>query len=71
MTPTFPLLGPLGLIPLPSQWRLCFGAPRSFAQVDPARADDPLYVNRTCEEVRETSRGMLEHEVRERRSIWS
>ena len=26
VTPTFPLLGPLGLVPLPSRWRIAFGA---------------------------------------------
>lgn len=27
VTPTFPALGPLGLIPLPSKWSITFGAP--------------------------------------------
>ena len=71
VTPTFPLLGPLGLIPLPSQWRIRFGEPRFFEQVDPARADDPLYINRTCEEVRGTIQSLLDREVRERRSVFS
>lgn len=35
VTPTFPLLGPLGLVPLPSRWRIHFGAPVE-ADVDPA-----------------------------------
>ena len=71
VTPTFPLLGPLGLIPLPSQWRIRFGEARSFEQIDPSRADDPLFVNRTCEEVRGTIQALLDQEVRERRSVWS
>ena len=25
MTPTFPLLGPLGLLPAPTKWRIVFG----------------------------------------------
>lgn len=29
VTPTFPALGPLGLIPLPAQWSVTFGAPMS------------------------------------------
>ncbi|HEY1101027.1 MAG TPA: lysophospholipid acyltransferase family protein [Myxococcota bacterium] len=32
ITPTFPLFGPLGLLPLPARWRLRFGEP-----IDPAR----------------------------------
>jgi 1-acyl-sn-glycerol-3-phosphate acyltransferase len=31
LTPTFPLLGPLGLLPLPSRWRILFGEPLEFA----------------------------------------
>src|SRR6185436_7292462 len=27
ITPTFPLLGPLGLVPLPSKWLIAFGEP--------------------------------------------
>jgi hypothetical protein len=38
ITPTFPLLGPLGIIPLPSQWRIRFGAPIWFDDVTAERA---------------------------------
>ncbi|MEL7368262.1 MAG: lysophospholipid acyltransferase family protein [Myxococcota bacterium] len=30
VTPTFPLLGPMGLLPLPTRYRIYFGAPLSF-----------------------------------------
>src|SRR5688572_19582613 len=30
VTPTFPLLGPLGLLPLPSKYRIYFGDPMTF-----------------------------------------
>ncbi len=70
VTPTFPLLGPLGLVPLPSQWRIRFGEAVRFDDVAPERADDPLYVNRTRERVRSTIQHLLETEVRQRRSVW-
>ena len=37
ITPTFPLLGPLGLIPLPSKWIIEFGAPVETADLARAR----------------------------------
>ncbi len=62
LTPTFPLLGPLGLIPLPSQWSIRFGDPLRFDDVASERADDPLYVNRVREQVRGTIHTLLESE---------
>ncbi len=62
LTPTFPLLGPLGLIPLPSRWRIRFGDPIRFDDVAVERQDDPLYVNRVREQVRSTIQSMLESE---------
>ncbi|MBW2413404.1 MAG: acyltransferase family protein [Deltaproteobacteria bacterium] len=70
VTPTFPWLGPLGLVPLPSRWRIRFGAPIRFADVPPECAADPLYVNRTREIVRGTVRTLLEQEVRGRSSVF-
>jgi 1-acyl-sn-glycerol-3-phosphate acyltransferase len=53
MTPTFPWLGPLGLIPLPSQWYIEFGTPIS-ADYGADQADDPLVVFNVADQVRET-----------------
>jgi 1-acyl-sn-glycerol-3-phosphate acyltransferase len=71
ITPTFPLLGPLGLVPLPSQWRIRFGEPLRFDRFDAGRAGDPLYVNRTRERVRSAIQTLLEEELPRRRSIFS
>jgi 1-acyl-sn-glycerol-3-phosphate acyltransferase len=71
ITPTFPWLGPLGLVPLPSQWRIRFGEPLRFDKVDAGRASDPLYVNRTRERVRGAIQTLLEEELPRRRSIFS
>jgi len=41
ITPTFPWLGPAGLLPLPSKWRLAFGPPIDLAgEYGAAAADD-------------------------------
>jgi 1-acyl-sn-glycerol-3-phosphate acyltransferase len=53
ITPTFPWLGPLGLIPLPSKWYIEFGEPIPTEPVADL-ADDPLVVLNTADQVRET-----------------
>jgi 1-acyl-sn-glycerol-3-phosphate acyltransferase len=54
ITPFFPLLGPLGLIPLPSKWVIEFGEPiRTDAYAEGA-ADDPMLVFNVTDQVRET-----------------
>lgn len=70
LTPTFPWLGPLGLVPLPSRWRIRFGRPIRFDDVPLERAEDPLFVNRTRELVRGNVQSLLEHEVRGRSSVF-
>ena len=71
VTPTFPHLGPLGLIPLPSQWWILFGEPFEFDAGDWERADDPLFVNRTREEIRSAVKRLVEDGLRRRRSVWT
>jgi 1-acyl-sn-glycerol-3-phosphate acyltransferase len=53
VTPTFPWLGPLGLIPAPSQWYIEFGAPIPTGSMT-EQADDPLAVFNLADQVRET-----------------
>ncbi len=54
ITPTFPLLGPLGLIPLPSKWRIEFCEPIDVTEHAPEAADDRGLVFDISERVRET-----------------
>jgi 1-acyl-sn-glycerol-3-phosphate acyltransferase len=70
ITPTFPWLGPLGLIPLPTKWSIDFGDPLDLTEHGPAAADDPILVNRLSEEVRSTIQRMIDGRVARRRSIW-
>jgi 1-acyl-sn-glycerol-3-phosphate acyltransferase len=71
LTPTFPWLGPLGLVPLPSQWRIRFAAPLDLGALDPALADDPAFVTRTREQVRGAIQTLLSEELERRYSVWS
>jgi 1-acyl-sn-glycerol-3-phosphate acyltransferase len=54
LTPTFPWLGPLGVVPLPSKWRIEFCEPIPTADYGPDAADDRTLVFDLSERVRET-----------------
>ena len=53
VTPTFPWLGPVGLIPLPSQWHIHFGEPIPTADFPADAADDPMLVFDLTDQIRE------------------
>ena len=59
LTPTFPLLGPLGVVPLPSRWRIEFGEPIDVARFGPEAAEDRSFVFELSEQVRETIQGKV------------
>lgn len=54
ITPFFPLLGPLGLVPLPSKWIIEFGEPVRTDAYEPDAADDPMLLFNVTDQVRET-----------------
>jgi 1-acyl-sn-glycerol-3-phosphate acyltransferase len=70
VTPTFPALGALGLVPAPTKWRIKFGEPIPFDNYGPEAADDDLLVGRLSERVRGTIQSMLETGLKARRSVW-
>ena len=70
ITPTFPALGPLGVVPLPSKWWIDFGAPVRVASHGAKGADDPILVSRISEEVRSTVQGMVDARLARRESVW-
>lgn len=65
VTPTFPWLGPLGMVPLPSKWLIEFCPPIPTAHLTDS-ADDPLVVFNLADQVRETIQQTL-HQLLERR----
>jgi 1-acyl-sn-glycerol-3-phosphate acyltransferase len=65
VTPTFPWLGPLGAIPLPSKWLIEFCEPIDTAPYADS-ADDPLVVFNLADQVRETIQQTV-HGLLERR----
>lgn len=61
ITPLFPLLGPLGVIPLPSRWRIHFHEPVRTDLCAPAEADDQRLVMSLSDHVRDViQQGLLE-----------
>ena len=53
ITPTFPALGPLGLVPLPSRWRIEFGEPIAVTEHPPEAASDSRITGALAERVRD------------------
>jgi 1-acyl-sn-glycerol-3-phosphate acyltransferase len=71
ITPFFPWLGPLGMVPLPSKWILEFGEPIRTDSYDPGEAEDPMLVFNVTDQVRETIQHTLFDLLRERDGVFS
>jgi 1-acyl-sn-glycerol-3-phosphate acyltransferase len=70
VTPTWPLLGPLGLVPLPSKWLIEFGVPVQTADLGPGAADDPMLIFDLTDQTRETIQQTLYSLLMQRRSVF-
>src|SRR3954462_10278966 len=70
VTPFFPLLGPLGLLPLPSKWIIEFGEPIATDELGPRPADDPMLVFNLTDQVREVIQQTLYKLLLARRSVF-
>ncbi len=69
ITPTFPLLGPLGLLPYPVRYEIRYGEPLRFYDEYPAEAvSDPHAVRYMAERVRRRIQEMVDRDVLARRS---
>jgi 1-acyl-sn-glycerol-3-phosphate acyltransferase len=70
VTPTFPALGPLGLLPAPTKWQIQLGEPLGFEGYGPEAADDHVLVGRLAERVRASIQRMVDEGVKQRQSVW-
>jgi 1-acyl-sn-glycerol-3-phosphate acyltransferase len=70
ITPTFPWLGPLGLVPMPSKWIIEFGEPIPTDMYPDGAADDPMLVFNLTDQVRETIQQTLYRLLVQRRSVF-
>ena len=70
ISPTFPWLGPLGFIPLPTKWSIEFGESLPTDLYGPDAADDPRLVSELSDQVRSLIRQMISLRLAQRRSIF-
>jgi 1-acyl-sn-glycerol-3-phosphate acyltransferase len=70
VTPTFPWLGPLGAVPLPSKWIIEFGPPLETRSFGTDAAEDPALVFSLTDQVRETIQHTLQRLLAQRRSAF-
>lgn len=70
VTPFFPWLGPLGLIPLPSKWIIEFGVPIETADHHEDAWQDPLTVFEMTDRVRDEIQQTLYRNLMHRRSVF-
>ncbi len=71
VTPTFPALGPLGLVPLPSKWAIRIGRPVAFGDLAPDAARDELLLSRLTEDLRSEIQALVRVGLDARESIWA
>jgi 1-acyl-sn-glycerol-3-phosphate acyltransferase len=71
VTPTFPWLGPLGVLPLPAKWAIRFGAPIDVDGFGPDAARDEILISRTNEALRQRIQQMVDTDRRARRGVFS
>ena len=70
ITPTFPLLGPLGFIPMPTKWWIDIGSPIVFDH-PPEIAERPMIVNELGDKVRTTMQTMIDSRLSRRGNLFT
>ena len=70
VTPFWPWLGPLGMIPLPSKWRIQFHPPVDVTDLPPRSADDQHVVMSLADDVRETIQQGIYDNLKLRRGVF-
>ncbi|MFF1479294.1 lysophospholipid acyltransferase family protein [Streptomyces sp. NPDC058301] len=70
ITPTFPWLGPAGLVPLPTKWTIQFGEPIPTDGYPPEAAEDPMLMFNLTDQVREQIQHTLYKLLVQRRSVF-
>jgi 1-acyl-sn-glycerol-3-phosphate acyltransferase len=70
VTPTFPALGPLGAIPLPSKWLIEFCPPIDTAHLGPEAVLDPMVLFDLTDQVRDTIQQTVHRNLLTRRGVF-
>jgi 1-acyl-sn-glycerol-3-phosphate acyltransferase len=67
ITPTWPLLGPLGALPLPVKYRLYFGEPMHF---EGAHDDEDRVISAQVDRVKDAIAGLIDRGLEEREGVF-
>lgn len=70
VTPSFPWLGLLGLVPMPTKWYIDFGKPIPLDSYGPNQADNLVLVAQLTDQVRNTVQEMVHDRLAQRRSVF-
>jgi 1-acyl-sn-glycerol-3-phosphate acyltransferase len=70
ITMTWPWLGPLGFVPLPTKWYIDFGEPIPTAAYGPASVNNLVLVSQLTNQVRNTVQDMLLARLAKRSSVF-
>lgn len=70
ITLTWPWLGLLGIVPLPTKWYIDFGQPIPVESYHPDQADNAYLVAQLNDQVRNTIQSMLHHRLAQRNNIF-
>lgn len=70
VTPAFPLLGPLGALPLPTKWMIEFGAPITMDQYGSKAFEDTMLVFDLTDQIRDTIQQMLNRNLAARKGLF-
>ncbi|MFP4474309.1 MAG: lysophospholipid acyltransferase family protein [Desulfatibacillaceae bacterium] len=70
VTPTFPWLGPLGLLPLPTKWYIHFDEPIHVEKIRYRPAEEPLLVSKLSSQVRDVIQKNIHARLKTRRAVF-
>ncbi len=70
ISPTFPWLGLLGFVPLPTKWHIDFGEPISMEQYGPDAANNLVLVSQLTDQVRNIVQDMIYQRLAQRRNVF-
>lgn len=70
ISPTFPWLGPLGLIPLPTKWYIDIGEPIPTDEYPEGSENNLMLISELTDRARDTVQSMLNERLRKRKSIF-
>jgi 1-acyl-sn-glycerol-3-phosphate acyltransferase len=70
ITPTFPWLGPLGVIPMPTKWYIDIGEPIPMDGYGPQADQNLLLVSQLTDQVRGVVQKMINERLAQRKSVF-